>query len=239
MPTSKEPDASAARDEAAVHALVRQNLPLVEIVARQVAKDLRGALRMDELVSFGNEGLLTAARSFDATYGVPFHRWASIRVRGAILDGLRSMGSLPRRLYRLLRAIEAGNEVAEALTEENASAPPAGAEAADERLGSYLSSLATAMAMGLLATPSGSGDLVDPSPTAEEQLEREELLTRIRASVAKRPDAERHLLERHYFGGVTLEEAAAEIGLSKSWASRLHARAVEAVMRDLKRDRIV
>ncbi len=59
-----------------------------------------------------------------------------------------------------------------------------------------------------------------------------------RAAVEGRPEAERHLLVRHYFEGVSFDEAAKEIGLSKSWASRLHARAIEGLAKDLKRLRV-
>ena len=62
---------------------------------------------------------------------------------------------------------------------------------------------------------------------ADERLELEQQKTRIRAAIAKLPDNERKLLEGYYFHGKTLEEAGAAIGQSKSWASRLHARAVE------------
>ena len=53
--------------------------------------------------------------------------------------------------------------------------------------------------------------------------------------MAALPDSERTLVERHYFAGETLEQAAASIGLSKSWGSRLHARAIEAIARELRR----
>ncbi|HEX7600921.1 MAG TPA: sigma factor-like helix-turn-helix DNA-binding protein, partial [Polyangiaceae bacterium] len=64
---------------------------------------------------------------------------------------------------------------------------------------------------------------------------RLDLLAKIRDSIDRRPDAEKQLLVRHYFDGITFEEAAKELGLSKSWASRLHTRAIEGVTRDLKR----
>jgi RNA polymerase sigma factor for flagellar operon FliA len=56
--------------------------------------------------------------------------------------------------------------------------------------------------------------------------------------VEKQPEAERHLLKRHYFDGITFDEAAKELSLSKSWASRLHARAIEGLTRELKRQKV-
>lgn len=94
------------------------------------------------------------------------------------------------------------------------------------------------MAVGLLAEGAGpdTEKARDPALNAEEQLGEHELLMRVREAVAKQPDAERHLLQRHYFDGITFDEAAKELGLSKSWASRLHARAIESLAREMKRD---
>ena len=66
--------------------------------------------------------------------------------------------------------------------------------------------------------------------------EPHQLVALAREAVDRRPEAERHLLRRHYFDGVNFDEAAREIGLSKSWASRLHARAIEAIAKELRRE---
>ena len=58
----------------------------------------------------------------------------------------------------------------------------------------------------------------------------------MRAAIAERPETERVLLERYYFEGTTMEEAAG--GLSKSWASRIHARAISGVAKALQRARV-
>ncbi len=65
------------------------------------------------------------------------------------------------------------------------------------------------------------------------------MLEAVRSAIAERPDAERHLLQRHYFEDVNFDEAARELGLSKSWASRLHARAIEGLARTLKTRRVI
>src|SRR5690606_9100026 len=62
---------------------------------------------------------------------------------------------------------------------------------------------------------------------ADERIELEQMRRRVRAAIERLPEKERRLLQGYYFENKTLEEAGAEIGQSKSWASRLHARAVE------------
>jgi RNA polymerase sigma factor for flagellar operon FliA len=136
--------------------------------------------------------------------------------------------------------VQAADRVHENAAEEHASAPVTSADDADQKLGDQLGTAAMAMALGFLSMK--SGDAVDRAEDAkespEEAVARAELIARIRAAIAERPEAERRLLERHYFEDVNFDETARELGLSKSWASRLHTRAIEGVAKALKRDGI-
>jgi RNA polymerase sigma factor for flagellar operon FliA len=213
-------------------------MDLVEIVARQVSRRIGPAVTLEDLRSFGREGLLHAARSFEPDRGVPFRRWANLRIKGAVFDGIRQWGGLPRRVYRELRALEAVDHVKESYEEEHSADPPSSPEAAHARIGEYLAGMATAMAIGSLSTRKGDPDGAlggSGGPSPEELFGNAELLAHIKAVVKRLPDRERTLLERHYFGGETLEDAAASLGLSKSWGSRLHARAIDALTEELRR----
>lgn len=227
---------SRSSDAPDVLARFHAELDLVDLNARQVARRLAAApATLDDLLSFGREGLLQAARSFDPARGVPFRRWANMRIRGAMIDGVRQWGQLPRRVYQELRAMAAADEVQEALSEESAAAPATTPEAADRRLATYLAGMATSMTLGTLGSMEsheGVRDERDPSP--EELASKAELVERVRAIVLRLPDAERTLIERHYFADETLDQAAASLGLSKSWGSRLHARAIERIARELR-----
>ena len=220
-------------------ARIHEGMPIVDLLAHQLKRQL-GSYDLDDLRSAGHEGLVSAARSFDPSLGVPFRRWANLRVRGAMIDAVRSHGGIPRRVYNRLRAIEAGDRLADAAIEEDAQKPTTSEVEADQRLSGYLAGIATAMAVGLLNESSGpdAEDVRDATLSAEEQLAQAQLVRLVREAVEKQPDAERHLLTRHYFDGITFDEAAKELGLSKSWASRLHARAIEGVTRELKRQRV-
>jgi RNA polymerase sigma factor for flagellar operon FliA len=208
---------------------------LVDLIARQVGRRVASTITLDDLRSFGREGLLQAARTFDESRGVPFRRWANLRIRGAMIDGVRQWGNLPRRIYRELRAIEAGDTMLEAYDEEDAANPASTPETADARLTTYLAGIATAIAVGtMMAAPRENVDPEGRDVTPEDLMASAELYSHIRALVAKLPAQERTLIERHYFAGETLDVAAASLGLSKSWGSRLHARAIEAIARDLR-----
>jgi len=236
----REPtEALGPRDEAdapEVLARFHAELDLVDLVARQMGPRAGGTTTLDDLRSFGREGLLQAARSFDPARGVPFRRWANMRIKGAVIDGLRRWGGLPRRVYRELRGIEAGDRMLEAYDEEDAAGPATSAQAADERLTSYLAGIATAIAVGtMVAAPRENVDPDGRDVTPEDLLGEAQLVARVKAIVEGLPDQERTLVQRHYFGGETLDQAAASLGLSKSWGSRLHARALEAIGDELRR----
>ncbi len=194
---------------------LRENLALVDVICDEIRRHLGRTLPRDDLGSYGREGLLTAARTFDPTRGVPFPRWANIRIRGAILDGIRAHSTLPRTIYARLRALDAELET---------------------RVDDFLAVVATEISIGFAGVNMADhGEPTDGAPSAEERFAEAELDASIRESIRRLPHAERALLERHYFDDVTFEQAASELGLSKSWASRLHARAVETVGRRLKR----
>jgi RNA polymerase sigma factor FliA len=225
-----------AVDPPEVLARFHAQLDLVDLNARQVGRRLATApVTLDDLRSFGREGLLQAARNFDESRGVPFRRWANLRIRGAMIDGVRQWGALPRRIYRELRAIAAADRVQATYDEEDAANPATTPQAADERVSSYLAGIATAMALGSVATGPEASDVATPDANPEELAMTAELLERIKQVLPLLPEAERALVERHYFADETLDQAAASLGLSKSWGSRLHARAIEAIARHLRR----
>jgi RNA polymerase sigma factor for flagellar operon FliA len=224
------------KDDPETIARFEAELDLVDLAARQLARRVAKTATLDDLKSFGREGLLKAARTFDPSRGVPFRRWANVRIKGAMMDGVRRWGRLPRRVYRELQGVEAGDHLLGAYDEEDAANPAATPDVADARLSSYLAGLATAIAVGtMMAAPRESVDAEGRDVTPEDLVGEAELLARVKAIVATLPTQERSLVERHYFGGETLDDAAAALGLSKSWGSRLHARAIEAIGNELRK----
>lgn len=235
---SPEPSSGEApRDKPDVLARFRSQLDLVDLNARQLARRMGGTtIGLDDLLSFGREGLLRAARTYDEAHGVPFRRWANLRIRGAMVDGVRKWGALPRRIYRELRAIESADSLQEVYDAEDAASPAPSAEAADTRLSSYLAGLATAIATGQVLASSDGGEAASLELSPEDAVARAELVARIKVALGRLAEAERRLVELHYFGEQTIDEAAASLGLSKSWGSRLHARAIESLARELRRE---
>jgi RNA polymerase sigma factor FliA len=79
--------------------LVEQHLQLVQAIARKVKKTLGTSIEYDDLVAYGSKGLVEAADRYDARPGVAFTTFAYYRIRGAMFDGLRTMGWYSRADY--------------------------------------------------------------------------------------------------------------------------------------------
>ena len=228
-------------DSPEVVARLEEGLRLVEQIAHGMRRQLGSYVLVEDLVSQGRETLLQAARGYEPDRGIPFKRWAALRIRGGMIDSIRASGGLPKRVYRKLRALQAMDRIHENATEERAGTPPSTPEAADQALTEQLSSAAMAAAAAFLAQreTESSGDIAaDQDHSPESNVSFAEMSDRLKAAIDERPDQERQLLRRIYFDDLTIDEAARELGLSKSWGSRLHARAIEGLQRSLKRARV-
>ncbi|HYJ08114.1 MAG TPA: sigma-70 family RNA polymerase sigma factor [Polyangiaceae bacterium] len=214
-------------------------LELVEIVARQTLRAMGSVVELDDLRSFGREGLLDAARKFDSERGVPFRAYANFRVRGAIIDGIRAMAQLPRRAYQRLNGLSASLKVSEGAADDTFGSPATPTRAqADQALGEHLAAMTAAIAVGLIA-PAAIGEegervQVSPAENPEEAVARAQLLSLVASAIDALPDEEAQLVRRHYLEGERFDHVAQSLGLSKSWASRLHTRAMQRLAKRLR-----
>jgi RNA polymerase sigma factor for flagellar operon FliA len=112
------------------------------------------------------------------------------------------------------------------------------AKASDEKLTEHLADMATAMAIGLLATPvvgdEGEPSALDTGMSPEEALAQAELRELVVQALDDLPEDERTLVRRHYLEGERFDQVAASLGLSKSWGSRLHTRAIARLTKRLR-----
>jgi RNA polymerase sigma factor FliA len=218
-------------------ALAEQYMPFVRSIAGKVKKTVAKEIEFDDLVEYGVIGLLEAADRFDPEHGTNFMTFAYYRVRGAIYDGLRGMGWMSRSEYSKARFEERANEYLSELAhaqESGAPAPENPFESAVQDLAEAVQGLATVY---ITTIDSAEGmRLKDDSNTPEERLGLEQARTLVRQTIKKLSDQERQLLEMYYYKDLSLEQAGAALGLSKSWTSRLHARAVSKLHRLLEDD---
>jgi len=222
---------AAARDR-----LVEQHLSLVNAIAAKLKRTLGRAIEFEDLVAYGTKGLLEAAERFDPTQGASFSTFAYYRVRGSMLDGLRTMGWYSRADYARYRAEERANEYLQNQSERETAGKEAGAGKPDagtelESIAQILGGVAAIHITSLEAAATVADDRLPP-PDAD--IARVQDKARVREAISKLPEKERALMQMYYFGDKNLEEAGAALGLSKSWACRLHARAVDLLRAALK-----
>lgn len=220
--------------------LVESHLSYVRAIAARLKEHLPRDIEFQDLVAYGTQGLMEAAERYDSKHGTAFSTFAYYRVRGAIFDGLRRMGWLSRGEYARGRVDERADLYLSALAARDAGAVRYGDPDDDYSLDDEVHELASALD-GVAAifiaslTQQDEDQMLDPGMLPPEQLEQRQIAGRVRRALSSLPDKERRLIELYYFEEKTLEEAGAALGLSKSWTSRLHARAIDLLQARLVR----
>ena len=183
-----------------------------------------------DLVGYGTQGLIEAAGKFDPKQGVTFATFAYYRIRGAIFDGMRAMGWYSRGDYARYRAEERANEYMASAAEREAArktASPSATKSDSARALEDIAHILSGVATVHITSIEGAWEIPDDRFKApDEELQDWQGRARVREALAGLPEKERRLMELYYFADMKLEEAGAKLGLSKSWACRLHARAV-------------
>ncbi len=219
-------------NDASDREFVEEHEALVRKLAARIQAQLDLSTPLEDLEAYGFRGLLEARRRFDPCRGVLFTTFAYYRIRGAILDGVRQMAYLPRKAHEQRRAAETLDRMAEEVAQERGARPEARAD-----LGVTLESiddiLAKTSAAFVISALRQSPDQAPPGP--EEQVSASQMHGRVRAALDALPARERALIEGHYFDDRTLEELGESMGISKSWASRLHSRALGILLAALER----
>lgn len=221
------PSKDMSRDE-----LTRAYAPYVRSIAGKIKKTLAKGIEFDDLMAYGALGLYEAADRFDPKYGVNFMTFSYYRIRGAIYDGLRSMGWVSRTEYQRYRYEAAATHYLQATQEEESQRGDAARSNTEEvgALADVVGGLATIFVTALDAME-GFQVKDDRGPGLEESVQLDEARALVADAVSRLPEQERTLLELYYYKEMSLEQVGGELGLSKSWTSRLHARAIEKLTR--------
>ena len=215
--------------------LMMEHLPTVRYLARRIHKRLPQHIEMDDLVSAGVLGLIDAFRKFDPGKKVPFRSYAQFRIRGAILDSLRTLDWSPRDLRRKGRAIE---EAIRALTARLGRAPAEPEVAAElgMELGEYQQLLGElkGLEIGTLhvehSEDSGEEELAYiPNRPEDDPLFcclKSEMRTHLASAVDQLPERERLVMTLYYYEEMTMKEIGLAMGVVESRVSQIHASAV-------------
>lgn len=221
--------------------LAESHLQLVDKVVRQLAGRFPRHVDRDELRGAGAAGLVDAAHRYDPTIGVPFARYATIRIRGAVLDATRSRDWATRRLRRDLRSIE---ETTTALAarllrgpDDEEIAAEMGVEPAvvRERRAAALTSTLLALDRPVSQAPGNVAPLSDRvverdrAWLPEDSLEDSELLATLRTAMEHLPALPKRVLREHDLEGRLLHDIAEDLGVTEGRVSQLRQEALHAL----------
>lgn len=217
--------------------LILHYSPLVKFVAGRVASGLPQRIEQSDLVSYGIFGLIDAIEKFEPERGFKFETYAISRIKGAIIDELRSIDWVPRSIRAKARNIER----AIAKLEHELRRAPDDKEIAAE-LGITEDELSSMMSqisfVGIAAldevvggTENGQGSGVregirDPNQDPMEQFEQEETRHVLADAINRMPDRERLVLTLYYYEGLTLAEIGAVLSVTESRACQIHTKAI-------------
>lgn len=215
-------------------ALINEHLSLVDHVVRRTAGSFPSHIERQELLAAGRLGLTEAALRYDFDRAVPFAPFAARRIRGAVLDLMRSQDWVPRKVRDTAReaALTSGSlERRLGRTPDDGEVASAMGIEVDELRSSRL-----ATRHGRIGTlhpvdaDDGPVELSDPTQmTIEELLEHRELKGYVRAAVDSLPERLRLIVVGHYLEGRSLDELGAFLQLTPSRISQLKADAIEII----------
>lgn len=220
--------------------LIEKNLPLVGYQVAELLRRVPSFVQREDLASAGSLALVQAANSYDPKTGVPFHRYAVYRIRGAMLDELRSMDWATRGARQRTKQLE---EMTSTLTAAAGRAPTK--EELASALGVDVESVESAQQDAArrvvsMDAPAGNEDdrtleLPDESPSPEDTLLDDERLVYLRAAVRALPQRLRFVVEQVFFEERPIQDVADELGVTQSRVSQLRSEALTLMREGMNR----
>lgn len=225
-------------DEAAREELIVRYMRIVKYIAGRMAIHVPPSIDMDDLIGWGVLGLIDAVEKYDHRQDIKFSTYASIRVRGAIIDQIRSLDWAPRSLRAMARRIGAAREK---LRHEKGREPSAEDIAAElgttaDHIEDVMAQLQTAQILCLddyLPSEDNAesrkmdvtSDREAASPqAAAEKVERHEHLAQ---AILKLPEQQQKVLNLYYYEELTLKEIGAVLDVSESRVCQIHSGAMK------------
>lgn len=213
--------------------LIVQYLPLVHRIVRQVVSYLQPPLNHEDLISAGAIGLVKAARDFDPTRDAEFKTYAYIRIRGAIIDELRSWSFAPPAVKKLF---DQAQDVAERFLHEHGTiaSDDQVAKAMNLPLDKLYQIYETARARHFLSisgvdedAPALGDFLAAPDDNApSSRMERQEIKKALAEAIKELPEKQRQIILLYYHRELTMKQISEAMELTESRISQLHAAAL-------------
>ena len=215
--------------------LILEYAPLVKMVAGRLSMYLGGTVEFEELSSYGIFGLIDAIDKFDTRKGIKFETYASLRIRGAILDQIRKNDWIPRTIRQRQKQID--NVMKEIETANGRPATDEEIAAAlgitDDELLEWQSQMKLTNVVSLNEFMEAGSDVSNENSmghrfeSPEEVVDKSELKQMLVEALESLTEKERSVITFYYYEELTLKEIAAILEVSESRISQLHTRALE------------
>lgn len=226
---------SKKRDPATREELIVEYVPLVKVVSGRLSMYLGYTVEYDDLVSYGIFGLIDAIDKFDYDKGIKFETYASLRIRGSILDQIRKMDWIPRSVRQKQKQMESA--IAKIESEENRVATDE--EVARElniTIDEYfnwqgqtkitnIASIDEFVEQGIEVKAFDSARNAQNEP--DRVFEQEEIKELLSGSLEKLTEKERMVVVLYYYEELTLKEISKVLEVSESRISQLHTKALQ------------
>jgi len=239
-------DYEKSKDPDIKEKLIIHYAPLVKYVAGRLSIHFKDHVEFDELVSYGIFGLIDAIDKFRYEKGVKFETYASLRIRGAIIDGIRKLDWIPRTLRDKNKQLDTVfNELSLALGRD-----PTEAELAEKLNVSVDEARQLVRKASLMSVTSLdeyleqnqdtlAGDPHSQVESPEAQHEKNEIKKILTEAVDGLSEKERLVISLYYFEELTLKEISKIMGVSESRISQIHTKALSRLQNKLGRFRYV
>ena len=216
-------------------ALVQEFAPLVKRIANHLRGRLPEGVDQDDLIQVGLIALLDAARQYSPVKGASFETYAGIRVRGAMLDEVRSTDWTPRSVYRRQRELTAAIQAVENRTGKPADAREIAAEMGVP-LEEYFRIVTAAAAHRLFSLDQEADDgempaqqIEDPDTEPSAELESEEFRDALAEAIRNLPQREALVMSLYYEEELNLKEIGDVLGVTESRVCQIHGQALARV----------
>lgn len=236
----KEKNDASARD-----ALVMHHMRIVKYIAGRMAIHVPPSIEMNDLVSWGVLGLLDAVERFDHRQNIKFTTYASMRIRGAIIDEIRTLDWAPRSLRSMARKVgEARNKLRQKKGAEPSS-EEIGTElgATSDQVEDTLAQVQTAQVLSLddyLPSEDEETRKVDVTASTavaspEDMATKSERVDLLAAAILQLPDQQQKVLNLYYYEELTLKEIGAVLDVTESRVCQVHTAAMKALRKVLSK----
>ena len=207
--------------------LVENYLPLVNIIAGRIAISLPSHIDRDDLISSGFFGLLDAVERYDHKRQNKFETYAGVRIRGAMIDYLRSKDWLPISMRQKIRSYE--NCVSQL---EGTLGRSATDEEIAEAMGVSIDEFTKVVTQLNVATIIPLDEYMraetamNAVPSPQETVEKQERQETLAKAIERLPERERHVVSLYYHEELTMKEISLVLGISEARVCQLHTKAI-------------